>query len=618
MKSTSKKTISTLLAAALLLSLLSAMPLTASAAGDPFQVTEQPVGADYLLGATPDALKATFNYITRVQGYVDPKTPIIVQWYWSYEDTNTGRTNGLGSATLPYDGEPTMTYSTTQLPSTDAVGVKYYYAVLSYGEYVYPTATVALETIIPREAVSDTARVEVTAPPVRIQRFTVKKVDEEGNPLEGATIRLAGTNDDGSPKIDDQVTGSGGTVLFSVSPGSYVLSEYAAPEGYTGSDKTYNIEVNASGIYSDEFPDKQYETVVFVNTKIPPPETPPETPPPETPPPSKHSFTVKKTDENGNPLAGATIRLEGMKDDGNPLVLDIVTNNSGEALFTVDEGSYILSEYTAPTGYNATDETYSISIIADGVFTKNSTNALVAYSQVVFVNKKIPELNKDDHNFPYMQGYPDGTFRPGRNMSRAEAVVMFSRLLTEVMDLTTDYRLNCYPDVDVTNPWRGADTAPWYANQVCYMYRKGVLADYSRDSNFRPNDPVTRAEFATLAAHFDNLVLTDTNAFPDVPSSHWAVKYINSAAAKGWIVGYPDGTFGPENYITRAEVVTLVNRMLNRKGDEAYLTAHADSLPRTYTDLPTGHWAYLDIMEASLGHNYNRVGSDEQWTSAHR
>ena len=129
---------------------------------------------------------------------------------------------------------------------------------------------------------------------------------------------------------------------------------------------------------------------------------------------------------------------------------------------------------------------------------------------------------------------------------------------------------------------------------------------------------MTRAEFATLAAHFDNIVLTDTNSFSDVSNSHWAVKYINSAAAKGWITGYPDGTFRPEALITRAEVVTLVNRMLDRKADSAYLAANASSLPRSYWDLTPAHWAYLNIMEASMGHDYTKDSDGEHWTGVYK
>ena len=150
------------------------------------------------------------------------------------------------------------------------------------------------------------------------------------------------------------------------------------------------------------------------------------------------------------------------------------------------------------------------------------------------------------------------------------------------------------------------------------MQKLGVLADYSHDGNFRPDEPVTRAEFATLATHFDNLTLTNTNNFSDVSADYWALKYINSASAKGWINGYPDGSFKPENRITRAEVVTLVGRMLERTGDKDYLSAFASSLPKRYSDLATAHWGYLAIMEASMGHDYAKPSTGERWISVHR
>jgi len=195
-------------------------------------------------------------------------------------------------------------------------------------------------------------------------------------------------------------------------------------------------------------------------------------------------------------------------------------------------------------------------------------------------------------------------------MTRAEAVVMFSRLLMEAMNTTIDHSNDYYPDVPKV----------WYASYIGYMQKLGVLADYSRDGRFRPAEPVTRAEFATLAAHFDNLALTATNNFPDVPDDHWAVKYINSAAAKGWIFGNPDGTFNPEGKISRVEVVTLVGRMLDRKADAAFLAANKSSLPRVYKDVPdpNSHWGYHAIMEASTGHDYIRVDDGEKWTAVHK
>jgi len=493
MKTKSQHHLLILLALALVLGLIVGAPLAASAEDGPFQVTEQPVGATYMLNDTADALRATFEYSPLANlGGINSQAPITVRWYWSADNSNTGRVNAFEESTVAYARE--IKHTTTHVPATDTVGVKYYYAVLSYTEMSgggeFPTYT-------PREAVSDPARIEVKAPE------------------------------------------------------------------------------------------------------------------PEVPESTEQSFTVKKVDEDGKPLAGATIRLESKTEGGVPRVYDKVSDSKGEAVFTVEDGTYLLSEYAAPTGYNATDATYDIIVTPNGVYVPNSVGRLEPYTPVIFVNKEIPTLNYDDH-FAYMQGYTTGDFRPASNMTRAEAVVMFSRLLDKTMDLDKNYRNNYYPDVDLSL---------WYANQVCYMQQKGVLADFSRDNRFRPSEAVTRAEFATLASHFDNLVLTDANIFTDVPNSHWAVKYINSAAAKGWIKGYTDGTFEPESFITRAEVVTLVNRILKRKADEAYITANLKNLPRSYSDLPTStsHWAYWDIMESSIGHDFTKQGdADEKWTAVYK
>ena len=255
---------------------------------------------------------------------------------------------------------------------------------------------------------------------------------------------------------------------------------------------------------------------------------------------------------------------------------------------------------------------YAASVpITSGQSQSEPKEAVSEPARIEVIDDKIPDLNDEDH-FAYMQGYPNNTFRQDQGMTRAEAVVMFSRLLLVSMDMSENYRYDCYPDVDPVNP-----AVEWYANPVCYMHLRGVLEDYSRDGKFRPNDPVTRAEFATLASHFDSLVLIDTNDFSDVSNSHWAVKYINSAAAKGWINGYPNGTFRPENNISRAEVVTLVNRMLKREADDDYLAANLISLPRVYSDIQTTHWAYLAVMEASTGHDYIMDGDDERWTAVY-
>jgi hypothetical protein len=498
-----------------------------------------------------------------------------VQWYWSTTNSNTGRSNGQGETiienwlTMPFEHQTTLT------PATNVIGVRYYYAVVEY--MVWPHTLSHIAEPEPRIAVTEPAMIEVKAPDAAPeQSFQVKKVDEDGKPLAGAVFSLVPDTEHtwGEKNSYEATSNADGLATFSVTEGAYILKEKQAPAGYDASGETHIIWVGSEQVM--EVVDyrtqnyKPYEIITFVNTK--------------TPGPATHELTVKKTDEKGNPLSGATIRIEGLTESGIPRVYDVVTNSNGEAVFTVENGTYDLSEYAAPVGYNATDETYKIVVTANGVYIQNSPTHLDPYTPITFVNKEPPTLNKKDH-FAFMQGYPDGTFGPSKNMTRAEAVVMFSRLLTKSMNETTDYRNNYYPDVKSTD---------WFANQVGYMQQLGVLADYSRDGHFRPNEPVTRAEFATLAAHFDKLTLTDTNNFSDVPNNHWAVKYINSAAAKGWIVGYDeDGvrTFKPEANITRAEVVTLVGRMLERTADSAYLTANASSLQRKYSDLTTTHWA---------------------------
>lgn len=325
--------------------------------------------------------------------------------------------------------------------------------------------------------------------------------------------------------------------------------------------------------------------------------------------PEKVTVTAWKTDEKGAPLAGATLRMEGVNEADERRTYSAVSDARGLVTFEVETGAYTLYEYAAPAGYNATDDRYHLFVWDVGPYIDRGADwNQERYQPVTFVNSKIPELNKKDH-FSYMAGYPDGNFGASRNMTRAEAVVMFSRLLNESMALDKDYRNNAYPDVT-----RDA----WYAGPVGFMQQLGVLADYTRGgASFRPDEPVTRAEFATLAAHFDNLALTDANKFTDVANDHWAVKYINSAAAKGWIVGYNDNTFKPESNITRAEVVALVNRILERSADESYVISNASKLPRSYADVDRSHWAYFPIIEASIGHDYIKQGAAEAWTAVY-
>ena len=558
-----KRMLSGLLSVLLLIACVYATAPAPSLAAGGAQIRLNFYEATYFLGETP------YTPLTATLENAPGGSLVIWNWY-------------INGSTEPIHTDESVGTSASILPDTSKLGTFSY--VLK--------ATIPAESPDDREQIitSDPAVINVVDPKT-VELFRVLKHDEAGRPLSGAVFQILNTE---TGDTYEATSGEDGFVVFRnpIDDGHYILSEKTAPSGYKKSDQTQELWVDgtSAGFMTN---DRRGDFIIFVNEKLAP---------------VIQEFEVLKEDDQGNPLAGATLRLEGLTDDGIPRVVDVTSNAYGSAWFTIETGSYELSEYAAPEGYNRSDETYSIVVTPNGVFINHATH-LDAYEPVTFINKPIPTLNKDDH-IAYVQGYPNGTFGPALNMNRAEAVVMFSRLLLGGMDTTTDYRNNYYPDVKPDD---------WFANAVGYMQGLGVLVDYSRDINFRPLDPVTRAEFATLAAHFDSLTLTATNIFSDVPNDHWAVKYINSAAAKGWILGYVDGTFKPEAKITRAEVVTLVNRILVRTADQGFVNTNTSAMPRNYTDLTdTTYWAYWAIIEASTGHDFIRDGEKENWTEVYK
>lgn len=212
------------------------------------------------------------------------------------------------------------------------------------------------------------------------------------------------------------------------------------------------------------------------------------------------------------------------------------------------------------------------------------------------------KLNLVDH-LAYMKGYPDLTFGPDRNMTRAEVTMMFARLLKDRPEANKVYAM---PYSDVTK-------ADWYAYAVSYMTENKLIMGYP-DGTFKPNSPISRAEFAAIASRFDQLKTGLSLPFNDVGADHWAYDVIASAADKGWVNGYPDGSFKPENKITRAEVVSTTNRMLNRYADLAFAKSHKTELA-PMRDMDESHWAYGAAVEAMNGHDYHRQadGKNETW-----
>lgn len=214
-------------------------------------------------------------------------------------------------------------------------------------------------------------------------------------------------------------------------------------------------------------------------------------------------------------------------------------------------------------------------------------------------------LNTDDH-FAYIIGYPDGTVQPNGQITRAEATTIFFRLLTEESRSANLTKTNGYTDM--------ASDA-WYNTAVSTMTKAGIVDGYP-DGTFRPDAPITRAEMAKIISLFAKLDKSESR-FSDI-AGHWAEAYIRLAAGNGWIAGYPDGTFGPQRNITRAETATMINRVLDRvPSEESHLLSRG--VMQIWPDANPGDWFYLAMQEATNSHDYERnakwAAADEQWTA---
>ena len=208
-------------------------------------------------------------------------------------------------------------------------------------------------------------------------------------------------------------------------------------------------------------------------------------------------------------------------------------------------------------------------------------------------------LNGEDH-YAYIKGYPNGSFKPNATITRAEAASIFYRLLTDTTRRTYTTSYNTFKDVPAK---------AWYNTAVSTMAKLGIVNGGS-DGYFRPNDPITRAEIAAMIARCDgNSYGNAYTNFSDV-KGHWAANYIARAYELGWINGY-GSTYAPDKYITRAETVAILNRVLNRAPQN---TSDLLNGLNTFNDVSTTSWYYLDVEEAANSHTYTRKTNDyEYW-----
>jgi len=292
---------------------------------------------------------------------------------------------------------------------------------------------------------------------------------------------------------------------------------------------------------------------------------------------------------DGTPLSGAKFELwrVGTRSDTRLGVYE--TNRYGWTQAEVSQsGDYYWVETVPPEGYRLDGGKHPTDTAKNSRITVYNAEAAV------------PALFTDDH-YAYIVGGPDGTVRPNDSMTRAGVATIFFRLLKDSVrdaNLLTGCTYTDVPD------------GHWANAAISTMTGLDIVRGYDAAA-FGPGDPITRAQFAAICARFDTGKSNGSRTFSDI-EGHWAKAYIERAAELGWISGFQDGTFRPDAYITRAQAVTMINRMLNRVPEDP-----SDLLPgmNVWPDCSPSDWFYLAIQEATNSHDYrHKAGSYETWT----
>lgn len=307
------------------------------------------------------------------------------------------------------------------------------------------------------------------------------------------------------------------------------------------------------------------------------------------------SATVK-VEKSSSPGGGSSSGGGGIIID--PTKTNITLNVDGEIIeVDASKGAVKGSQLPTPSkpGY----------IFSGWFFDKELTQEVAPYDTVpagtkLYARWENEMLNNDDH-IAYIKGYPEGDVRPENNISREEVATVFFRLLRENVRNQNWAETNAFPDVE---------DGRWSNIQISTMANGGFVTGYE-DGYFRPEAYITRAEFATIACRFANLTDEGEIQFNDI-AGHWAESSIRKAYVAGWINGYEDGSFKPEQYITRAEAMAIINRVLGRQVNEEGL--HPDAI--RWPDMKKSDWYYYIVEEATNDHLFVKQddGKNETWT----
>lgn len=304
---------------------------------------------------------------------------------------------------------------------------------------------------------------------------------------------------------------------------------------------------------------------------------------------SYHALTINYVDKKGNPVADSYEASVALGADFSVTSPDVKGYKLRDKDDAVIEGTMTAEGYTY-----------------DVVYVKKSSGG----SGVQIESPNKPEkdnslkFNTADH-FAYVNGYPDGTVKPTGDVTRAEVAAILYRVMDA--DCVKTYETTRCSFSDVV---RG----DWFNTYVATLENAGVIVDTRTNGKFRPNEAITRAELAAMLAQFAD-IKSAANSFNDVSARHWASDEIAVCTKMGWINGYPDGSFRPDATITRAEMMAMINRALDRTPKSV-----SDLLSgmKTWSDnANTGAWYYLDVQEATNSHTYTKSGTHETWKKLH-
>lgn len=329
--------------------------------------------------------------------------------------------------------------------------------------------------------------------------------------------------------------------------------------------------------------------------------------------------TTGKTNEDGNATVGwededgdrwtITVKVED-HETGRPIEdAEVSIGRGGNITVTLPDGTDMDEDnrITVTVTDQKREPQEGLTVIIKGDLGQKETGETDENGKLT-----VPAVVESEYHGAYVVGYTDGTFGPDRDMTRSEAATIFARLLAQRNgERITAPTKTTFPDVP---------TNAWYAGYVSYLARYGIAVGYT-DGLFHGDEPITRAEFTAMAVRFfdtygngDPAIMEEYSGFWDVSPGHWAAGYIADAARYGWVVGYGDGTFHADDEVTRAEVVTIVNRLLGREADQEYIADHPRGLV-LFPDVSKSYWAYYDILEAANGHTASMQDA-ETWLKA--